>query len=81
MKKPDQKLSQANHEILSLITRHDLLNAITALHRYLDLLKSMSLREDMKLVVSRIEGTVQGINRQISNSSDHLLQVMQDKSG
>lgn len=65
--------SQANHDILSLITRHDLLNTITALYRYLDLLKVMSTSEEMKIVVSRIEGTVQAINRQVSTSSDHLI--------
>ena len=65
--------SQANHDILSVITRHDLLNTITALHRYLDLLKSMSTGEEMNLVVSRIESTIQSINRQISTSSDQLI--------
>ncbi|NLV27890.1 MAG: hypothetical protein GXY48_12125 [Methanomicrobiales archaeon] len=65
--------SQANHDILSVITRHDLLNTITALHRYLDLLKTMSTGDEMNLVVSRIESTVQAINRQISTSSDHLI--------
>ncbi|WP_083758418.1 ATP-binding protein [Methanospirillum hungatei] len=65
--------SQANHEILSLITRHDLLNTITALYRYLDLLRTMTTSEEMKLVVSRIEGTVQAMNRQVSTSSDHLI--------
>lgn len=65
--------SQANHDILSLITRHDLLNTMTALYRYLDLLRTMTTSEEMKLVVSRIEGTVQAMNRQVSTSSDHLI--------
>lgn len=65
--------SQANMDILSVITRHDLLNTITALHQYLDLLKTMSTGNEMNLVVSRIESTVQAINRQISSSSEHLI--------
>lgn len=65
--------NQANHDILSVITRHDLLNTTTSLHRYLDLLKTMSSGEEMNLVISRIEATIQAINRQISTSSDHLI--------
>lgn len=65
--------SQSNQDILSIITRHDLLNTITALFRYLDLLKSMTTGKEMNLVVSRIEATISAINRQISNSSDHLI--------
>jgi Mn-dependent DtxR family transcriptional regulator len=67
------KKSLVNRDILSVITRHDLLNTLSALHRYLDLLKSFSTGEEMDLVVSRIESTIQAINRQISTSSDHLI--------
>lgn len=65
--------SHHHHEILSALTRHDLLNTMSALYGYLDLLRDFSTGEEMNVVIKRIESVIGSLNRQISGSTDHLI--------
>ena len=65
--------SRNQHEILSALTRHDLLNTMSTLYGYLDLLKGFSTGEEMNVVISRIESVIGSLNRQVSSSTEHLI--------
>lgn len=63
----------ANQEILSVITRHDLMNTIHALTGYLNVLASLPGSEEINPVLSRLETRIQAMGRQISADPDHLV--------
>ena len=59
------------YQVLSTLTRHDLLNSLTALYGYLDLLKDQE--PGSAEIVSRIEQTATSMYRQISGSGNLLI--------
>ncbi|MDD1723834.1 MAG: hypothetical protein LUQ07_01745 [Methanospirillum sp.] len=63
----------ANQEILSVITRHDLMNTIHALTGYLNVLASLPGSEEINPVLLRLETRIQAMGRQISADPDHLV--------
>jgi len=69
----DAVKSRYHHDILSALTRHDLLNTMSALYGYLDLLRDFSTGKEMNVVIARIESVIGSLNRQISGSTDHLI--------
>jgi PAS domain-containing protein len=67
LKLAEQALLQANHKInlLSNITRHDILNQIQAIRMYLELAKQRSSDTEMTRMIKKLEETVQKIQLQI----------------
>lgn len=68
IQKTDQHL-----QILSTLTRHDLLNSLTALYGYLDLLREHDSEVGKTEILSRIESVATSMYRQISGSSELLI--------
>ncbi len=67
------KEKDQNFQILSALTRHDLLNALTALYGYLDLMREHDSGNGTGAILTRIESIVSSMHRQISGSSDLLI--------
>lgn len=67
-----QKTDQ-HFQILSTLTRHDLLNSLTALYGYLDLLREHDSEVGKAEILSRIESVASSMHRQISGSSELLI--------
>nr|WP_319538210.1 ATP-binding protein [uncultured Methanospirillum sp.] len=65
--------SSQQYKVLSTLTRHDLLNSLTALYGYLDLLKEQKPEAGTAEIVSRIEQTATSMYRQISGTGDLLI--------
>ncbi len=65
--------SSHQYQVLSTLTRHDLLNSLTALYGYLDLLKEQKLQAGTTEIVTRIEQTATSMYRQISGAGDILI--------
>jgi PAS domain S-box-containing protein len=63
----EQAIVQANKKlnILSSITRHDILNKITALYAYLDLTRDMCTNPAQRKHIDKQLGTVEALQRQI----------------
>jgi len=67
LKLAEQALLQANHKInlLSSITRHDILNQIQVISMYLDIAKSRTSIEEVAKIIKKLEDTANKIQSQI----------------
>lgn len=60
-------------QILSTLTRHDLLNSLTALYGYLEILREHDSEFGKEEILSRIKSVATSMHRQISGSSELLI--------
>jgi len=76
---PTDKIEEAiqrnsqHYQVLSTLTRHELLNSLTALYGYLDLLKEQKPEAGIAEIIARIEQTATSMYRQISGTGDLLI--------
>ncbi|MFH0967469.1 MAG: ATP-binding protein [Methanobacteriota archaeon] len=60
-------------QILSTLTRHDLLNSLTALYGYLEIFREHDSEIGKEEILSRIKSVATSMHRQISGSSELLI--------
>lgn len=66
MKRANQKLN-----LLSSITRHDIMNQLTVLQGYIEMARNMSDPEDIERCISKMDGAADNISRQIAFTKEY----------
>ncbi len=66
MKRANQKLN-----LLSSITRHDIMNQLTVLQGYIEMARNMSEPEDIGRCISKMDGAADNISRQIAFTREY----------